>query len=158
MEQSEKTTIKESKITTPDKPTTRVTYKKGKAPWQRLAISSVGIAIMVMIWQLATYNLYSLPSTSIIAYNSITNNVFYCITALVVFFVTGQVVFNWKNETASTVIQQASAALENKTNHTIEDKNITQSVNITEYIKEEGVNAPETKPFGSVATNMEGEE
>ncbi len=69
--------------------------------WQRLALSMFGILIVVGNWRWATYHLYSMPETSVAAYQSITNNSFYVVGAIVVFMVTGKLIYDWKNETRS---------------------------------------------------------
>lgn len=61
------------------------------------------------MWRWATFHLYALPATSIAAFTSITTNSLYVIGALVVFFVTGRLVYEWKNQTASEVIEQAQS-------------------------------------------------
>jgi hypothetical protein len=70
---------------------------------RRLILSLFGIAIVFLMWRWSTNYLYSLPATSIAAYTSITINAQYVVGALVIFFVTGRMVYDWKNTTSSAV-------------------------------------------------------
>lgn len=88
-------------------------------PWQRLALSLLGISILVAIWRWATWHLYSLPEHSISAFASLTNNTVYAIAALVIFFVTGRLVYEWKNQTTSEVVQKAEQYFEKKENREV---------------------------------------
>lgn len=82
-------------------------------PWQRMLVSMLGVLIIMGVWRLAVMHLYSLPSAeSITAFTSITNNCLYTIAALVVFFVTNKLVFDWKNSTVSQVVQEAQVITE----------------------------------------------
>lgn len=101
----------------PDKTTVTTLPTSVQIPWQRMILSVFGITIMFMIWEHATNHLYTLPVTSIAAFNSITNNTLYTVAVLVVFFVTGKVFFDWKNATVSQVIQQAQTVTEDVTEH-----------------------------------------
>lgn len=53
------------------------------------------------------FHLYSLPPHTIAAFSGLTSNVVYAIAALVIFFVTGRLVYEWKNQTATTVAEEA---------------------------------------------------
>jgi hypothetical protein len=82
-----------------------------RVPWQRLSLSLLGIVIMVALWRWSVNHLYTLPPTSIAAFTSITTNCYYAVAVLVVFFVSGQLVWSWINSTSSSVIQEASTAI-----------------------------------------------
>lgn len=86
-----------------------------RTPWQRLTISFVGILIVVFLWRWATNHLYSLPITSIAAFTSITTNTMYVVGALVVFFVTGKLIYDWKNTTTAEVINKFEAVISQTT-------------------------------------------
>ena len=77
---------------------------KHRKPWQRTALSVLGIAIVAGMWRWATYHLYSLPSAALAPFTSITNNSFYVIGSIVVFMVTGRLVYEWKNKISSDVV------------------------------------------------------
>lgn len=81
-------------------------------PWQRIVLSLSGIFIIFTIWERATNHLYSLPVTSVAAFTSITNNSMYVIAALVLWFVTGKLIYDWKNSTVSQVVQEAQVVTE----------------------------------------------
>lgn len=78
---------------------------------QRLVLSLAGIAIIAGMWEWAVQHLYSMPEPAITAFTSITTNAFYVIGAVVIFMVTGRLIYEWKNQTASAVAQQASRAV-----------------------------------------------
>ncbi len=149
MEKTEKTTVKESSVTSPDSKII-INNHKSHVPWQRLALSLLGIVIVSGILEIATLHLYSLPDHSIAAFNSIINNGLYVIGALVLFFVTGQVFYSWKNETMSSVVEQASHIIEKR------ESISTENINKTEHIFHEGEpGSPEIKPFGQHAKETE---
>lgn len=83
-------------------------------PWQRLLLSILGIMILMTEWRWAVNHIYALQQTpaALTAFTSITNNNMYAIVVLVVFFVTGQVFFNWTNATTSTITQEAKSLIE----------------------------------------------
>jgi hypothetical protein len=91
-------------------------------PWQRIALSVVGISVVMFTWRWATFHLYTLPVTSITAFTSITNNTLYTVAVLVVFFVTGKVFFDWKNSTVSQVVQEAQNITEERTERIVKPK------------------------------------
>lgn len=77
-------------------------------------LSLLGIAIVAGIWQWATWHLYSLPSESIAAFTSITTNALYSISAIVIFMVTGRLVYEWKNQTVQSTVETAEHVFENR--------------------------------------------
>jgi hypothetical protein len=79
-----------------------------RVPWQRLALSILGIAICLFEWRWATEHLYSLPAGAIAAFTTITVNSLYVVGALVVFFVTGRLVYEWKATTANQLVTQVT--------------------------------------------------
>lgn len=108
-------------------------------PWQRLTLSLLGIGVIFGMWKLATLHFYSLPEYAITGYVSVTNNAFYVLGAVVVFFVTGKIFVDWKNSTVSEVVQHAEHIFEKK-----EEK--------IENVYVEGENGPAVKPFSQNAT------
>jgi hypothetical protein len=83
-----------------------------KLPWARLSLCFGGILTVAANWRWAVDHLYSLPPESLAAFQSITNNAQYVIGALVVFAVTGKLVWDWKNATTSTAATVASIIAE----------------------------------------------
>lgn len=87
-----------------------VQHHKGKldqVPWQRLALSLIGIAIIYSMWERGTNHLYSLPPHAVGAFVTWSINALYGVTAMVVVFVTGKLIYDWKNSTATTLTQAA---------------------------------------------------
>ncbi len=78
-----------------------------RKPWQRFALSLLGILIIVFLWRWSVLHLYSLPVTSITAFTSITTNCMYSVAVIVIFMITGKLVWDWKNSTVSEVVQRA---------------------------------------------------
>lgn len=138
----------------PVKTVKTVTTKPSRTPWQRLALSLVAIAIIYFGWERATNHLYALPQQSISAFNSITNNAFYVIGALCIFFVSGKLIYDWKNTTASSVVEETHHLFEDKKAEI--DQKIDQTytaINLTGSLVHEGdKDAPDAKPFGQHAT------
>lgn len=131
----------------PPAPTKVVTTKgvEDRVPWQRLALSLLGIAILAGMWRWATFHLYALPEHSISAYTSLTNNTIYAIASIVVFFISGKMLFDWKNQSTSTVVEQASHLFEHK------DEHVDISQKIEHVIEEGAVGSPTTKPWSQNA-------
>lgn len=67
-----------------------------KTTWQRLLLSLMGILTIEVSWRWAVAHLYTLPERSIAGFVSITTNSFYVIGAIVIFMVTGRLVYEWK--------------------------------------------------------------
>lgn len=95
-----------------------------RTPWQRLALSLIGIIVIVLCWRWAVCHLYTLPEQALAPFTSITTNSFYVIAAIVVFMVTGRLVYDWANRT------QAVTSVLSEIRHSKED--VTQKI-IEEY-------------------------
>jgi hypothetical protein len=67
-----------------------------KAVSQRLVVSLVGIAVIQASWKWATEHFYSLPPEAFAGFVTITTNAMYVTGAIVVFMVTGRMVYDWK--------------------------------------------------------------
>lgn len=74
-----------------------------RKPWQRTALSVLGVLIIALMWRWAVGHLYVLPQAAIAAFVTITTNAFYTISAIVVFMVTGKLIYDWKNASETTV-------------------------------------------------------
>ena len=67
---------------------------------QRLVVSLVGILIVQLSWKWATLHFYSLPPEAFAGFVTITTNAMYVTGAIVVFMVTGRMVYDWKMGTS----------------------------------------------------------
>lgn len=76
--------------------------------WRRVAISVFGLVILVINWRWAVAHLYTLPERSIAAFASLTQALFYTVSVIVVFLVTGLTFFSWtaSSSIATTIAQQ----------------------------------------------------
>jgi hypothetical protein len=63
---------------------------------QRLIISLIGIALIQASWRWAVAHLYWLPENALAGFVTITTNTLYVTGAIVVFLVTGRMVYDWK--------------------------------------------------------------
>jgi len=88
---------------------------------QRLLISLIGIVLIQISWRWAVAHLYSLPHEALAGFVSITTNTLYITGAIVIFMVTGRLVYDWKMGTSQ--IQNVASSVE-----TIKEE-------ITEYIQ-----------------------
>lgn len=86
---------------------------KSRTPWQRLALSLLGIIIIVLCWRWAVCHLYTLPESSLSVFGSLTTNAFYVIGSIVIFMVTGRLVYEWANRTSSQFLNEAKSLTEN---------------------------------------------
>lgn len=98
-----------------DKPvikTVRARPVKDRVPWQRMALSVFGITIITIKWVWGMIYLYTLPPHAMAAAASSNTNSDYAISVIVIFMISGKIFMDWKNNTASTVVEQASHVFE----------------------------------------------
>ena len=77
---------------------------------QRLVISLVGIALIQISWRWSVAHLYSLPPEALAGFVSITTNALYITGAIVIFMVTGKLVYDWKVGTSQ--MQDVSSSVQ----------------------------------------------
>ena len=94
---------------------------------QRLVVSLVGIALIQASWRWAVCHLYSLPHEALAGFVTITTNAMYGTVAIVVFMVTGRMVYDWKmgtsqvQEVVSTITKVKQDISEKITHNAKED-------------------------------------
>lgn len=93
--------------------------EESRRPWQRMTLSLLGVVIIAVNWRWAVTHLYSLPEHSIAGFTSITNNAAYVIGAIVVFMVTGKIIYDWKNKTEAVV--NVTSEVRDEVSHIIEE-------------------------------------
>lgn len=130
-----------------------INHARDKVLWQRLTLSFVGIAIVIFVWWWAIRHLYVLPEHSITAFTSITNNTLYTVACLVLFFVTGKILFDWKNQTTSAVVESAQHTFDTiKQDINSKSDNKNTNINLTGSVVHEGQDgAPDVRPFSQNA-------
>jgi hypothetical protein len=67
---------------------------------QRLIVSLVGIGLIQASWRWAVAHLYTLPDVALAGFVTITTNTLYVTGAIVIFLVTGRMVYDWKMGTS----------------------------------------------------------
>lgn len=77
---------------------------------QRFLISLIGIILVQISWRWAVAHLYSLPPEALAGFVSITTNTLYITGAIVIFMVTGRLVYDWKMGTNQ--IQEVASRVE----------------------------------------------
>jgi uncharacterized membrane protein len=77
-----------------------------KRSWHRLILSLFGIACAMWIWNISIEKLRDMPLATISAFTTLTVNTQYVIGAIIIFMVTGRLVYEWKNDTVSQVLTQ----------------------------------------------------
>ena len=77
---------------------------------QRFLISLIGIILVQISWRWAVAHLYSLPPEALAGFVSITTNTLYITGAIVIFMVTGRLVYDWKMGTSQ--IQEVASRVE----------------------------------------------
>jgi len=78
--------------------------------WQRLALSLIGIIMIEASWRWAVAHLYTLPVPALAGFVSLTTNCFYVIGAIVIFMVTGRLIYEWRMGTSQ--IQNVASNVE----------------------------------------------
>jgi hypothetical protein len=68
-----------------------------------MALSLFGILIVVLTWMQAVSHLYKLPEMTLASFTTITVNSQYVIGAIVIFMVTGRLVYEWRSNTVSSI-------------------------------------------------------
>ena len=97
----------------------------------RFTLSLIGICILVGKWQWGVWHLYSLPLESYSSFTSITTNNDYVIGAIVIFMVTGKLIYDWKNTSISNIVTQAEIISEKIQEDRTENINQTITYNNT---------------------------
>lgn len=82
-----------------------------KRPWQRLLLSLIGLALIGGCWFAAVQHLYTLKPEALAAFTTITVNAFYVVAAIIIFMVTGRLVYEWKNNSVSQIIEAGEQRL-----------------------------------------------
>lgn len=91
--------------------------------YHRILLSLIGVLVIVLTWMQAIPHLYKLPPHAMASFTTITVNSQYVIGAIVIFMVTGRLVYEWRNNTASQIITQTENIVENITEkHTVSPK------------------------------------
>jgi hypothetical protein len=104
-----------------------------KAVSQRLVVSLVGIAVIQISWKWATEHFYSLPPEAYAGFVTITTNAMYVTGAIVVFMVTGRMVYDWRvgtnqvQEVVST-ITKVKQDISEKVTHNAKENDYETSV------------------------------
>ena len=80
---------------------------------QRLIVSIIGIALIQASWRWAVAHLYTLPETAFAGFVTITTNTLYVTGAIVIFLVTGRMVYDWKMGTNQ--VQEVASSVEQLT-------------------------------------------
>ena len=80
------------------------------ATWQRLVLSVLGIILIQISWRWAVAHLYTLPKEAYAGFVTITTNSFYVIGAIVIFMVTGRLIYEWKIGTSQ--VQNVASRVE----------------------------------------------
>lgn len=79
--------------------------------WQRLALSLTGVLVISGSWRWAVAHLYTLPIPALAGFVSITTNAFYVIGSIIIFMVTGRLVYEWRMGTQQ--VQEVSSLAQN---------------------------------------------
>jgi hypothetical protein len=92
---------------------------------QRFLISLIGIILIQISWRWAVAHLYTLPPEALAGFVSITTNTLYITGAIVIFMVTGRLVYDWKMGTSQ--IQEVVSRVEEI------NENLTQNAKESGY-------------------------
>lgn len=83
-----------------------------KRSWQRLLLSLLGVAVIGLCWFVAVQHLYTLKPEALASFTTITTNAFYVIGAIIIFMVSGRLIYEWKNQTVSQIIESGEQRYE----------------------------------------------
>ncbi len=112
------TSMDDTPSTTSSTPTTPTTSNPTPPrPWRRVFVSVLGIILLLVSWRWAVNHLYTLPEHSISSFTSITTSLFYTISVVVVFLVTGLTFFSWTQ--SSSVVANIAEQINKTVSETI---------------------------------------
>jgi hypothetical protein len=100
---------------------------------QRLVVSLIGIALIQASWRWAVEHLYTLPEIALAGFVTITTNTLYVTGAIVIFLVTGRMVYDWKMGTSQVQEVVSSVArvkqdLSEKVTHNAKENDYETSI------------------------------
>jgi len=75
-----------------------------------MVLSLAGILLIMGSWRWAVCHLYTLPTPALAGFVSLTANAFYVVGSIVIFMVTGRLVYEWRVGTEQ--VQQVSSMSE----------------------------------------------
>jgi hypothetical protein len=86
---------------------------------QRFLISLIGIILVQISWRWAVAHLYTLPTEALAGFVSITTNTLYITGAIVIFMVTGKLIYDWRVGTSQIqeVVSRVEEIRENLTHN-----------------------------------------
>jgi len=163
-EQSEKTIVSESSTKTSEPVNKTIAHVnrtiKSFLLSKKLWMTVFGIVVMwIAYWKAVDYLFSFTLDSQITAFSGITRDFMFSLATIIFAFLGIEGVVNWKHGTETIVNQASSFIKEQKESKSEETKNV--KIELTEelkhYIKEEGVNAPEIKPFSQQAIGDEQE-
>ncbi len=96
--------------------------------WHRLVLSLSGIGIITGMWSWAVHYIYQLPPEKLTAFTSITTNAFYTISAVIIFMISGRMIFEWSN--ATTAATTVASSIETICERRIDPKDIPGADNV----------------------------
>lgn len=82
-----------------------------KKSWHRLILSLLGIALCWLTWHTAITELQKVRPETIASFTTLTVNTQYVIAAIIIFMVTGRLVYEWKMNTVSNIVEQGEQIL-----------------------------------------------
>ncbi len=100
---------------------------------QRLIVSLVGIGLIQASWRWSICHLYTLPEVALAGFVTITTNTLYVTGAIVIFLVTGRMVYDWRvgtnqvQEVVST-ITKVKQDISEKVTHNAKENDYETSV------------------------------
>lgn len=108
--------------------------------WHRVTLSLVGIVIIASMWRWSVDHLYSLPPETFSAFTSLTTHSQYVIGAIVIFMVTGRLIYEWKLGSTTEAISEAVT-------QTIKETKETKDVQIIQQYAEKYKDDPSYRPI-----------
>lgn len=83
-----------------------------KLPWTRLILALAGLITVQVTWRWAVEHLYKLPPETLAAFQAITTHTLYVTGVIVVWAITGKLLWDWKNQSQSVAQSVAETLVE----------------------------------------------
>ena len=86
--------------------------------WHRLVLSLIGIALTWATWRMAIDELARVKPEAIASFTTITVNALYVIASIIIFMISGRMIYEWKVNTASSIIESGTQIAQEFTDKT----------------------------------------
>jgi len=85
-----------------------------RKPWQRLALSILGIIILTAVWWVAIQHLYTLKVEAYASFTTLTGYFILGVTSIIGIMITGKAIVDMKMDAAINTVEQGMQMIEKR--------------------------------------------